>query len=32
MPPHVVAVVQHLRFQVFIYVLRLSVQHDHPDS
>jgi len=32
MPPRVEGVVQHLHFQVFIYVLNLFFQHDHPNS
>jgi len=32
MPQRVVDVVQHLHVQVFIYVLRLFFQHDHPNS
>jgi len=31
MPPRVVGVQQH-HFQVFIYVLNLFFQHDHPNS
>jgi len=32
MPPHVVGAVQHLHFQVFIYVLCLFFQNDHSSS
>jgi len=32
MPPRVEVVVQNLHFQVFIYVLNLVFQHDHPNS
>jgi len=32
MPPRVEGVVQNLHFQVFIYVLNLFFQHDHPNS
>jgi len=32
MPPRVEGVVQNLHIQVFIYVLNLFFQHDHPNS
>jgi len=32
MPPRVEGVVKTLHFQVFIYVLYLFFQHDHPNS
>jgi len=32
MPPRVEGVVQNLHFQVFIYILNLFFQHDHPNS
>jgi len=32
MPPCVEGVVQHLYFQLFIYVLNLFFQHIHPNS
>jgi len=32
MPQRVESVVQNLHFQVFIYVLNLFFQHDHPNS
>jgi len=31
-PPLVVGVVQNLQFHIFIYVLNLFSQHDHPNS
>jgi len=32
MPPRLEGAVQHLHFQVFIYVLNLFFQHDQPNS
>jgi len=32
MPPRVEGVVHNLHFQVFVYVLNLFFQHDHPNS
>jgi len=32
MPPRVEGVVQNLHFRVFIHVLNLFFQHDHPNS
>jgi len=32
MPPRVEGFVQHLHFQLFIYVLNLFFQHVHPNS
>jgi len=32
MPPRVEDAIQNLHFEVFIYVLNLFFQHDHPNS